>query len=317
MNRSTEHFEFILNIFAALTEILDDDVEDEIEMNAAISDTRQYDTIKPQHIAVATQKRKVDTERIKYVYVMNNKKLASIDKTDPMDYYGPTEIDEEDVELIVANDQNKIDLVDGEPLLEQLDDIEEEIAVPTKRRRSDDGREIAKSPAPVTQPDESSRVTQPTINHQPEDDSKTIATNRDEEVIEGPRSRANPIDSNDEETLFALSLVGTLKRLPPPKLAAAKCHILTYLMQLEYGDASTKFSWSPFGMNSIRMCKYFSFYIVSQNKLTEKRRVYHFHRARIQSHSEQRTESDQSVTRFSQNHNFKTMACYCFLNIKR
>lgn len=239
-------------------------MEEEIEMNAA-NDSRQCETIKSQHSVVVTQNRKVNTERIKYVFLTDVKKLTTTENADPLEYYGPTEINDDDVELIVTNDQNKIGAEDGEPLIEQLDEIEEEIAVPAKRRRSASEREIiAKSPAPVTQPDESSRVTHPTINHQPEDVSKTIATDRDGEVIEGPRSRPNPVDSNDEETLFALSLVGTLKRLPPPKLAAAKCHILTYLMQLEYGDASTKFSWSPFNENSIRLCKFvdFNFYLL-------------------------------------------------------
>lgn len=61
--------------------------------------------------------------------------------------------------------------------------------------------------------------------------------------IDLPKASVNAVESNDEETLFALSLVGTLKRLPPQKFAAAKCHILTYLMNLEYGDASSTAVW--------------------------------------------------------------------------
>lgn len=45
--------------------------------------------------------------------------------------------------------------------------------------------------------------------------------------------------SNNEEMYFALSLVGILKRLPPQKRAKAKCHILTYLTELEYGTSSS------------------------------------------------------------------------------
>lgn len=44
-------------------------------------------------------------------------------------------------------------------------------------------------------------------------------------------------DSNNEETYFALSLVGILKRLSPHKRAIAKCHILSYLTELEYGPS--------------------------------------------------------------------------------
>lgn len=47
------------------------------------------------------------------------------------------------------------------------------------------------------------------------------------------------IDSNNEETYFALSLVGILKRLPAHKKALAKCHILNYLTELEYGSISS------------------------------------------------------------------------------
>lgn len=43
-------------------------------------------------------------------------------------------------------------------------------------------------------------------------------------------------ESNNEETYFALSLIGTLKRLDPRKRAIAKCNILSYLTELEYGS---------------------------------------------------------------------------------
>lgn len=55
---------------------------------------------------------------------------------------------------------------------------------------------------------------------------------------DGIVSSSETVDANNEETYFALSLVGILKRLPPHKRAIAKCHILSYLTELEYGSAS-------------------------------------------------------------------------------
>lgn len=55
---------------------------------------------------------------------------------------------------------------------------------------------------------------------------------------EGIVSSSEAVDSNNEETYFAMSLVGILKRLPPHKRAIAKCHILSYLTELEYGSSS-------------------------------------------------------------------------------
>lgn len=52
-------------------------------------------------------------------------------------------------------------------------------------------------------------------------------------------SSTEKTDSNNEETYFALSLVGILKRLSPHKRAIAKCHILSYLTELEYGPSGT------------------------------------------------------------------------------
>lgn len=45
-------------------------------------------------------------------------------------------------------------------------------------------------------------------------------------------------EASNEETYFALSLIGTLKRLDPRKRAIAKCNILKYLTELEYGDGN-------------------------------------------------------------------------------
>lgn len=58
------------------------------------------------------------------------------------------------------------------------------------------------------------------------------------DITDGIVSSSETVDSNNEETYFALSLVGILKRLPPHKRAIAKCHILSYLTQLEYGSSS-------------------------------------------------------------------------------
>lgn len=55
---------------------------------------------------------------------------------------------------------------------------------------------------------------------------------------DGTVSSSETVDANNEETYFALSLVGILKRLPPHKRAIAKCHILSYLTELEYGSSS-------------------------------------------------------------------------------
>lgn len=55
---------------------------------------------------------------------------------------------------------------------------------------------------------------------------------------DGIVSSTETVDANNEETYFALSLVGILKRLPPHKRAIAKCHILSYLTELEYGSTS-------------------------------------------------------------------------------
>ncbi|XP_031628417.1 PH domain-containing protein DDB_G0275795-like [Contarinia nasturtii] len=56
--------------------------------------------------------------------------------------------------------------------------------------------------------------------------------------VDGVVSSSETVDRNNEETYFALSLVGILKRLPPHKRAIAKCHILSYLTELEYGSSS-------------------------------------------------------------------------------
>lgn len=66
---------------------------------------------------------------------------------------------------------------------------------------------------------------------------KTIASNSSTEANVSSSCNES-IDTNKEDTYFALSLAGILKRLPPHKRAIAKCHILTYLTELEYGSSS-------------------------------------------------------------------------------
>lgn len=64
----------------------------------------------------------------------------------------------------------------------------------------------------------------------PEESSNGLASELSKSLL----ARANP--AGNEETFFALSLVEILKRLPHKKRAIAKCHIITYLTELEYGD---------------------------------------------------------------------------------
>lgn len=47
----------------------------------------------------------------------------------------------------------------------------------------------------------------------------------------------NSNDFNNDETYFVLSLIGMFKRLPPQKRAIAKCNILQYLTDLEFGPS--------------------------------------------------------------------------------
>lgn len=84
---------------------------------------------------------------------------------------------------------------------------------------------IQKASRPIVVKDESTSKITPSA--QP-----TTANNADIMV-----SSTEKIDSNNEETYFALSLVGILKRLTPHKRAIAKCHILSYLTELEYGSS--------------------------------------------------------------------------------
>lgn len=55
---------------------------------------------------------------------------------------------------------------------------------------------------------------------------------------DGVVSSTEAIDADNEEIYYALSLVGTFKRLSPHKRAIAKCHIQRILTEIEYGSSS-------------------------------------------------------------------------------
>lgn len=56
-----------------------------------------------------------------------------------------------------------------------------------------------------------------------------------EEIV----SSSEAFDANSEDKYFALSILGTLRRLTPHKRALAKCHILSYLTEIEYGNSNS------------------------------------------------------------------------------
>lgn len=56
-----------------------------------------------------------------------------------------------------------------------------------------------------------------------------------EEIV----SSSEAFDTNNEDKYFALSILGTLRRLTPHKRALAKCHILSYLTEIEYGNSNS------------------------------------------------------------------------------
>lgn len=218
-------------LFPALTEILEDDAEEVINVNAS-NGTAQSD---------------IESDHVEFVYVIDQEKSQTNEQITQLSYFDSIEIadvdDDDDVD--VKNDTESNGLVVSR----------QEIDVPNKRRRTgstndSSGPVISKSSVPMHH-----QENEITDNASPEivviDHGASDGKSSAQEAIVLPRSNANLIDSHDEETLFALSLVGSLKRLPPQKFAAAKCHILTYLMNLEYGDATTAYSnsWSSLDSN--------------------------------------------------------------------
>lgn len=63
----------------------------------------------------------------------------------------------------------------------------------------------------------------------------TVESNEKAAGLDSMVTSSDANGSNNEEMYFALSLVGILKRLPPQKRAKAKCHIMNYLTELEFG----------------------------------------------------------------------------------
>lgn len=56
-----------------------------------------------------------------------------------------------------------------------------------------------------------------------------------EEIV----SSSEAFDTNSEDKYFALSILGTLRRLTPHKRALARNHILSYLTEIEYGSSNS------------------------------------------------------------------------------
>lgn len=224
---------------SALTEIYDDDVEDVDKSNGA------------------RQSPIVESEHAEFVYVLDEEKSHSTEQIGLLDYFESIESgEEEEVDSsnamarseIPPQPQEEWHLIDGENDDDEMNSVvegqQETDPVPNKRRRSGSTGHLSEVVISSTmrQQNETTTLMNPTANYQTESITKNIAQAAAKEVTALSRTTANHIESHDEETLFALSLVGTLKRLPPQKLAAAKCHILTYLMQLEYGNMDAKFS---------------------------------------------------------------------------
>lgn len=77
----------------------------------------------------------------------------------------------------------------------------------------------------------SSKVKSPSI---PQRTSPPQSRKSVEEIV----SSSEVFDANSEDKYFALSILGTLRRLTPHKRALAKCHILSYLTEIEYGNSN-------------------------------------------------------------------------------
>lgn len=73
----------------------------------------------------------------------------------------------------------------------------------------------------------------------PEHTNLTQVQPQPRKSIEDIVSSSEAFDTNSEDKYFALSILGTLRRLTPHKRALAKCHILSYLTEIEYGNSNT------------------------------------------------------------------------------
>lgn len=199
----------------ALTELFDvediDDVEEEAKTNPP-NETEQNDE-------------EGEPDQVEYVYILDD-------------------IDEDDDE---ATNKRKVvepkqsegvwGVGEGENGVDEAKDRTENV-IPNKRSRKGSTGPIEPLIAPQEKRTEMTKL----LNNRDEAASNHVAQKEVKETRESSRYNISSIDSQDEETFFALSLVRQLKRLPPQKLAIAKCHISTYLTQLEFGDVGTTFS---------------------------------------------------------------------------
>lgn len=87
------------------------------------------------------------------------------------------------------------------------------------------------------QPNESS----PSAEKETTSPSVSMRTNSSQPTksIEEIVSSSEALDTTSEDKYFALSILGTLRRLTPHKRALAKCHILSYLTEIEYGNSNS------------------------------------------------------------------------------
>lgn len=171
-------------------------------------------------------------ERVEYLYLVDDGKSSTREPFASIDFDEATEdgaTNAVEQSQATTDSWNLLHDQNGYELNSLVEVGEEELAVPSKRQRTGSLHENEEEPLEnVVQPSEPTEVTT----------SAVVQGKDDIDAVAFTRPNGNAIETHDEQTLFALSLVGQLKRLPPQKLAMAKCHILTYLMQLEYGETS-------------------------------------------------------------------------------
>lgn len=100
-------------------------------------------------------------------------------------------------------------------------ETEEETEIPTGPKCNNQSQKSEPRQQPPPPPPQSQPQSQP---------RKSI-----EEIV----SSSEVFDANSEDKYFALSILGTLRRLTPHKRALAKCHILSYLTEIEYGNSNS------------------------------------------------------------------------------
>lgn len=134
-----------------------------------------------------------------------------------------------EVDLIVVNDKETTDQT-----TESNENEHENEETPTNHKRL----RLEVEPL-INQPNESSP------NEEEESKSPAVpkAANQSQsqprKSIEEIVSSSEAFDTNSEDKYFALSILGTLRRLTPHKRALAKCHILSYLTEIEYGNSNS------------------------------------------------------------------------------